>query len=108
MSLAAGVIFSEVLIIVILFSSQETMMDHPLKTISYIADIGNIVVIMARRRSVKTLEGVVEESGVSVDGEGKRQPRKIICHVFETEDVSFACLVHQYGHISPTVDVYKQ
>ncbi|KAJ8029383.1 Amyloid-beta A4 precursor protein-binding family A member 1 [Holothuria leucospilota] len=66
--------------------SQETMMDHPLKTISYIADIGNIVVIMARRRSVKTLEGVVEESGVSVDGEGKRQPRKIICHVFETED----------------------
>ncbi|PIK48313.1 hypothetical protein BSL78_14818 [Apostichopus japonicus] len=66
--------------------SQETMMDHPLKTISYIADIGNIVVIMARRRSVKTLDEAVEESGVSVDGEGKRQPRKIICHVFETED----------------------
>lgn len=71
---------------------QETMMDHPLKTISYIADIGNIVVIMARRRSVKTLDEAVEESGVSVDGEGKRQPRKIICHVFETEDVSNAII----------------
>ncbi|CAB1320197.1 unnamed protein product [Coregonus sp. 'balchen'] len=29
---------------------KETMMDHPLRTISYIADIGNIVVLMARRR----------------------------------------------------------
>ncbi|KAJ8347141.1 hypothetical protein SKAU_G00285420 [Synaphobranchus kaupii] len=30
--------------------SQETMMDHPLRTISYIADIGDIVVLMARRK----------------------------------------------------------
>ncbi|XP_033096578.1 uncharacterized protein LOC117100856 isoform X1 [Anneissia japonica] len=67
--------------------TQETMMDHPLKTISYIADIGNIVVIMARRRALsKTLGEALEESGVSMDAEGRSQPRKIICHVFETED----------------------
>lgn len=66
-------------------------MDHPLKSISYIADIGNIVVIMARRRTVtRTLDEAVEDSGVSMDAEGRRQPRKIICHVFETEDVSIA------------------
>ena len=64
-------------------------MDHPLKTISYIADIGNIVVIMARRRQItRTLDEAIEESGVTLDAEGRRQPRKIICHVFETEDVS--------------------
>ncbi|XP_071793902.1 uncharacterized protein [Asterias amurensis] len=66
--------------------TQETMMDHPLKTISYIADIGNIVVIMARRRVTRTLDEAMEDSGMLVDSEGRRQPRKIICHVFETED----------------------
>ncbi|XP_038076631.1 amyloid-beta A4 precursor protein-binding family A member 1-like isoform X1 [Patiria miniata] len=66
--------------------TQETMMDHPLKTISYIADIGNIVVIMARRRVTRTLDEAMEDSGMMVDSEGRRQPRKIICHVFETED----------------------
>ena len=29
---------------------KEIMMDHGLRTISYIADIGELVVIMARRR----------------------------------------------------------
>nr|4DBB_A Chain A, Amyloid beta A4 precursor protein-binding family A member 1 [Rattus norvegicus] len=47
--------------------TQEPMMDHPLRTISYIADIGNIVVLMARRRM-------------------PRSQYKMICHVFESED----------------------
>ncbi|CAI9553874.1 unnamed protein product [Staurois parvus] len=54
--------------------TQETMMDHPLRTISYIADIGNIVVLMARRRMPR-----------SNSQDGKRQ-YKMICHVFESED----------------------
>lgn len=29
---------------------KEIMMDHTLRTISYIADIGDLVVLMARRR----------------------------------------------------------
>lgn len=64
---------------------QETMMDHPLRTISYIADIGNIVVLMARRRMPRSnSQENVEASHPSQDG--KRQ-YKMICHVFESEDV---------------------
>ncbi|XP_030323138.1 amyloid-beta A4 precursor protein-binding family A member 1 isoform X3 [Calypte anna] len=64
--------------------TQETMMDHPLRTISYIADIGNIVVLMARRRMLRSnSQDNVEASHPSQDG--KRQ-YKMICHVFESED----------------------
>ncbi|XP_042117937.1 amyloid-beta A4 precursor protein-binding family A member 1 isoform X3 [Peromyscus maniculatus bairdii] len=64
--------------------TQEPMMDHPLRTISYIADIGNIVVLMARRRMPRSnSQENVEASHPSQDG--KRQ-YKMICHVFESED----------------------
>lgn len=61
-------------------------MDHPLRTISYIADIGNIVVLMARRRQPRPDS---QENLEASDGghESKRQ-YKMICHVFESEDVS--------------------
>lgn len=55
-------------------------MDHALRTISYIADIGDLVVLMARRRYVPH----------DVDDSGKfgRTP-KMICHVFESEEAQF-------------------
>lgn len=31
---------------------KEILMDHPLRTVSFIADIGDVVVIMARRRLI--------------------------------------------------------
>ncbi|KAG5841251.1 hypothetical protein ANANG_G00197560 [Anguilla anguilla] len=64
--------------------TQETMMDHPLRTISYIADIGNIVVLMARRRMARSSS---QENVDALDPaqEEKRQ-YKMICHVFESED----------------------
>ncbi|XP_061585651.1 amyloid-beta A4 precursor protein-binding family A member 1 [Cololabis saira] len=66
--------------------SQDTMMDHPLQTISYIADIGNIVVLMARRRlPQRDSQENVEASEQSQDT--KRQ-YKMICHVFESEDAT--------------------
>lgn len=66
-------------------------MDHPLRTISYIADIGNIVVLMARRRMPRSnSQENVEASHPSQDG--KRQ-YKMICHVFESEDVRLPPLV---------------
>ena len=55
------------------------MMDHSLRTISYIADIGDILVIMARRR----LMG----SPGDTDSMRRRKQAKILCHVFETEEV---------------------
>ncbi|XP_041854617.1 amyloid-beta A4 precursor protein-binding family A member 1 [Melanotaenia boesemani] len=64
--------------------SQETMMDHPLQTISYIADIGNTVVLMAHRRlPQRDSQENLEASDTNQDS--KRQ-YKMICHVFESED----------------------
>ncbi|TNN86674.1 Amyloid beta A4 precursor protein-binding family A member 2 [Liparis tanakae] len=64
--------------------SQETMMDNALRTISYIADIGNIVVLMARRRMPRTASQDCIESTPGAP-EAKKQ-YKMICHVFESED----------------------
>ncbi|XP_070601713.1 amyloid-beta A4 precursor protein-binding family A member 3-like isoform X2 [Erythrolamprus reginae] len=55
--------------------TQETMMDHPLQTISYIADIGNIVVLMARRKLP-----------CRADASTEKQLYKMICHVFQSSD----------------------
>ncbi|XP_074526156.1 amyloid-beta A4 precursor protein-binding family A member 1 [Halichoeres trimaculatus] len=64
--------------------SQETMMDHPLRTISYIADIGNVVVLMARRRMPRP--DSQENLEASVPGQESKRQYKMICHVFESED----------------------
>lgn len=53
-------------------------MDHALQTISYIADIGSVLVIMARRRLTWRL---------APQAQGHRL-YKMICHVFHSEDVS--------------------
>ncbi|XP_076791444.1 amyloid-beta A4 precursor protein-binding family A member 2 isoform X3 [Arvicanthis niloticus] len=63
---------------------KETMMDHALRTISYIADIGNIVVLMARRRMPRSASQDCIETTPGAQ-EGKKQ-YKMICHVFESED----------------------
>lgn len=55
-------------------------MDHALRTISYIADIGDLVVLMARRRYVP--HDVEEPAKIN------RTP-KMICHVFESEEAQF-------------------
>lgn len=54
-------------------------MDHALRTISYIADIGDLVVLMARRR-------FVPHENDSDQPKLNRTP-KMICHVFESEEV---------------------
>ncbi|KAM8887272.1 amyloid-beta A4 precursor protein-binding family A member 1 isoform 2-T3 [Spinachia spinachia] len=64
--------------------SQDTMMDHPLRTISYIADIGNIVVLMARRRQPRS--DSQENVEASDAGHDSKRQYKMICHVFESED----------------------
>ncbi|XP_075300577.1 amyloid-beta A4 precursor protein-binding family A member 3 isoform X2 [Opisthocomus hoazin] len=55
--------------------TQEAMMDHSLQTISYIADIGSLVVLMARRKLPRRSE-VAEE----------KRLYKMICHVFHSPD----------------------
>ncbi|XP_062366069.1 amyloid-beta A4 precursor protein-binding family A member 3 isoform X2 [Cinclus cinclus] len=65
--------------------TQEAMMDHSLQTISYIADIGSLVVLMARRKLPRRSE-VAEE----------KRLYKMICHVFHSADV---CIRKQKGEI---------
>ncbi|RWS22953.1 uncharacterized protein B4U80_07809, partial [Leptotrombidium deliense] len=60
---------------------KEIMMDHALRTISYIADIGDLLVLMARRRMLNANEDQ-DESKI------KKTP-KMICHVFESEEAQF-------------------
>lgn len=54
-------------------------MDHALRTISYIADIGDILVIMARRGPIMN-----QSSDASTR---RRSQTKICCHVFESDEV---------------------
>uniref|UniRef100_A0A182XDU5 PID domain-containing protein n=1 Tax=Anopheles quadriannulatus TaxID=34691 RepID=A0A182XDU5_ANOQN len=91
---------------------KEIMMDHALRTISYIADIGDLVVLMARRRFVPQDVDSTDSSGGAGTGsgthtaghgagsgstpsqklaggpKGNRTP-KMICHVFESEEAQF-------------------
>lgn len=57
------------------------MMDHALQMISYIADIGDIVVLMARRK----------RKGQDGDTSSFARSQKkclMVCHVFSSDDVS--------------------
>lgn len=51
-------------------------MDHPLQTISYTADIGHVLVIMARRRAPRTQDPASPH----------KRPHKMLCHVFQSAD----------------------
>ncbi|XP_034047750.1 amyloid-beta A4 precursor protein-binding family A member 1-like isoform X2 [Thalassophryne amazonica] len=69
--------------------TQDSIMDLPLRTISYIADIGNMVVLMARGKMVRSrsaqeqLDQTAEEATMTQDD---RRLYRMICHVFESED----------------------
>ncbi|XP_047660855.1 amyloid-beta A4 precursor protein-binding family A member 1 isoform X1 [Tachysurus fulvidraco] len=65
--------------------TQETMMDHPLRTISYIADIGNMVVLMARRKMIRS-RSVQDSADAQDPAQDEQQQYRMICHVFESED----------------------
>ncbi|XP_069818677.1 amyloid-beta A4 precursor protein-binding family A member 3 isoform X5 [Dendropsophus ebraccatus] len=56
--------------------TQEAFMDHPLQTISYTADIGNIVVIMVQKKSPHSPDQLSLQ----------KRPHKMLCHVFQSFD----------------------
>ncbi|XP_046906224.1 amyloid-beta A4 precursor protein-binding family A member 3 [Hypomesus transpacificus] len=63
--------------------TQEAMMDHSLQMISYIADIGNIVVLMARRKPAGRKE---RDASQAVNSSGPQKKCCMICHVFTSAD----------------------
>lgn len=61
--------------------NRKIMMDHSLRTISYIADIGDAIVLIVRKKSTTT------PSDASGTGDVIGRPvSKISCHVFESQD----------------------
>ena len=83
-------------------------MDHALRTISYIADIGDVLVIMARRGPISSdnnnnltepsndsSNGLSNSSNGKIELDGKASSHlsanhsqaKICCHVFESDEV---------------------
>lgn len=72
-------------------------MDHALRTISYIADIGDLVVLMARRMSASDSDEQCNQFAfllfllimVNSRVEGVKRSPKVICHVFESDEASF-------------------
>lgn len=62
-------------------------MDHALQMISYIADIGDIVVLMARRK-LKGQDGGSAAKSPSSSSSGPQKKCLMICHVFSSDDVS--------------------
>ena len=70
-------------------------MDHSLQTISYIADIGDLLVIMVRLAmrlpvdsSPSTPTAVSNGAALSSDADRRRRRVTICCHVFESDEVS--------------------
>ena len=71
---------------------QDVIMDHALQTISYIADIGDLLVIMVRL-AVKpvtspSVMSVSNGAAVSAETEQRRKRVTICCHIFESDEVS--------------------
>ncbi|KAL1782760.1 amyloid beta A4 precursor protein-binding family A member 3 isoform X1 [Sigmodon hispidus] len=61
---------------VLAMDSQDALMDHALQTISYIADIGPVLIVMARRRLARK----------TTPQDRERRLYKMLCHVFHSED----------------------
>ncbi|XP_053285790.1 amyloid-beta A4 precursor protein-binding family A member 3 isoform X1 [Pleuronectes platessa] len=66
--------------------TQEAMMDHALQMISYIADIGKIVVLMARRKRKGQDSDPPSDSTSPSSSSGSQKKCLMICHVFSSED----------------------
>ena len=64
-------------------------MDHSLRSISYIADIGNLVVLMAKRRTITPAAAANNADGDSSSTSAASAAAtkiKMICHVFESDE----------------------
>lgn len=72
-------------------SPQEVMLDHALRTISFIADIGEVLVIMARQPpEEQSNQGPLKPSQILASvgtAQTDHKNIKITCHVFQSSEV---------------------
>lgn len=84
---------------------QEVMLDHALRTVSFIADIGDVLVLMARQPPEENTNQAALKPSQILASVGTAQTDhkniKITCHVFQAPEVCsithlselFACLL---------------
>lgn len=87
-------------ILVMSTDTREIIMDHALRSISYIADIGDLVVLMARRH-MKIQESDKKHEQLEDGDDGRAfsvnsPTSKMICHIFDSRDAqSIAKIIGQ-------------
>ncbi|CAF1178772.1 unnamed protein product [Adineta steineri] len=77
---------------------QDILMDHSLRSISYIADIGDLVVLMAKRRYLQHTDDNTNGTDESNETTTRRVVsinQKMICHVFESDEAQ--SIAHSIG-----------
>ncbi|CAF0732263.1 unnamed protein product [Rotaria sordida] len=77
---------------------QDILMDHSLRSISYIADIGDLVVLMAKRRYLQHTDDNINGNDDTNETSTRRVVsinQKMICHVFESEEAQ--SIAHSIG-----------
>ncbi len=71
---------------------DDVMMDHALRTVCFICDIGNIMVLMSRRLTTDLPDLKIEDGSslslANIMAEKEKRTSKNICHIFECEEVS--------------------
>ena len=107
---------------------QDILMDHSLRSISYIgmygkdmdsyiellfilADIGDLVVLMAKRRYLQHTDDNVNGNDDSNETATRRVVsvnQKMICHVFESEEVSLLLKRELIGQMNIDVFILKR
>ncbi|CAF1181425.1 unnamed protein product [Rotaria sordida] len=69
---------------------EDILMDHSLRSISYIADIGDLVVLMAKRRYIQNENNInSNDDSNGITATTRRVVsinQKMICHIFESDE----------------------
>ena len=77
------------------------MLDHALRTVSFIADIGDVLVLMARQPPEEQTNKEVLKPSQILASVGTAQTDhkniKITCHVFQAPEVCSSNVVHVLG-----------
>src|SRR4029434_2421725 len=62
------------------------MLDHPLRSIAYTADIGNTVVLMARRKMIRSRspQDQLDSALHTSPAQNSRRQHRMVCHVFQS------------------------
>ncbi|CAM4751654.1 unnamed protein product [Rotaria magnacalcarata] len=75
---------------------EDILMDHSLRSISYIADIGDLVVLMAKRRYIQNDNNGNDDTNGTNTRRVISVNQKMICHVFESDEAQ--SIAHAIGH----------